>query len=421
MEFTKNSESLMDFFINDFPTLKIKRTALQQKRLDNILGILYNEIKSGERYVDLLLTLGEIKTEILSDRTSEKYPSCDLLSSHFVTSSARDYVSKHLSGYLVYKVRMVDREVYIYFGLLTGDDHDNMSKFDMYVKRMLTWLRMASRYSHRDCGKTLKVFCFLTPFKKVLPSNQFNVISADNCNSAVTTSCVRDGEILIYREEEFIKVFIHETFHLLGLDFSGLPTATLNKRLRTLFPIKSQYNAFESYSEFWASIMNALFCAYNLLDKEDDEKQFLLYSDFCIQFEQIFSLFQCVKVLDFMGMRYSNLYETDNVSRSVRKYLFKEKTNVFAYYVMKANLLYFCSEFMHWCSKNNTNLLCFRKTMPHLDKFFEFVEGHYKRKRFLDSLEDMQSFLKSAKRRRAYTKCNTLTKTMRMSLCELSA
>ena len=419
MEFAKSSELLMDQFIKDFSKVKIKKNAIQQRRLDNVLKILYREIISAEKYVSLLTAVGELKTELL-DKSSDAFPNCSLLDSHFVVSPARSYVEKHLSGYVVYKTKILDREIEIYFGLLTKDDYDNMHKFDKYVRKMLVWLKIASRYSSDRCAKKMKVFCLLTPFKKMLPVNQFKVVSPDHCNSAVTTSCVGEGEILIYREEEMIKVFIHETFHLLGLDFSDLPTTSLNRRLRGLFPIKSEYNVYEAYAEFWASIANAALCSYGLLDDIHDEKQFLLYCDFCIQFEQIFSLFQCVKLLDFMGLRYTNLYSNDCVSRSVRKYLYKEKTNAFAYYVIKANLLYFCDPFMQWCLKNNTSLLSFNKSVSHMDKFYRFIEEHYKRQNFLDDIERMQRFLKTVKAKRAYQNPNTLTKTMRMSVCELT-
>ena len=90
---------------------------------------------------------------------------------------------------------------------------------------------------------------------------------------------------------------------------------------------------------------NGLISAYFLTDKKEEE-EFYLYSEFCIRFEQIFSLFQMIKILDFMGLTYRNLYDNDNISNSIRRYLFKEKTNVFAYYIIKNVLLYNNAEFL---------------------------------------------------------------------------
>ena len=60
---------------------------------------------------------------------------------------------------------------------------------------MIIWLKIAFQYAPLKCSKTLKIYGFLTPFKKQLPGNQFTVISQNHCNSAVTTSCIPHGEI----------------------------------------------------------------------------------------------------------------------------------------------------------------------------------------------------------------------------------
>ena len=55
------------------------------------------------------------------------------------------------------------------------------------------------------CAKTLVVYFYLTPAKKTLPRNQGITLDSSNCNSAVTTSCTPNGEILVYRKEEWFK------------------------------------------------------------------------------------------------------------------------------------------------------------------------------------------------------------------------
>ena len=75
------------------------------------------------------------------------------------------------------------------------------------------------------------------------------------------------------------------------------------------------------------------------------------------------------KVLKFMGMTYTQLYSRDiEMGNSiVRKYLYREKTNVFAYYIIKTVLLYFHVQFMNWCDIHNGLLLIkFRQTRLNL-------------------------------------------------------
>ena len=421
MSFSPDSEELMKLILPDFDNFLVKKTPLQQKKLDNILKILYNDIKLAERWSSAENTLSRIKTHLKDKEESKEnlIPQWLLNESKYIPEFIRSYIIQHLKGYVIYKIKIGDRNVEFHFGILKEKDYHNLSQFDNYVKRMIIWLKIAFQYAPLKCSKTLKIYGFLTPFKKQLPGNQFTVISQNHCNSAVTTSCIPHGEIIVYRAEEFIKVFIHETFHTLGLDFSNMPLTSFNKKVRQLFPINSEFNLFEAYTEFWASTMNSLISAY-LLTENKDEQNFLIYSDFCSRFEQIFSLFQMVKILDFMGLNYKNLFSNDSVSNGVRRYLFKEKSNVFAYYIIKNLLLYFNVDFLIWCKQHNNNLLSFNKNSSTLNSFLQFIDEKHQNKTFLKDIEKMHEFLRKQQGNRAEPKHNKLTKTMRMSLCELS-
>jgi len=198
-----------------------------------------------------------------------------------------------------------------------------------------------------------------------------------------------------------------------------MPLTRFNKKVRQIFPINSEFNLFEAYTEFWASTMNSLISAY-LLTENKDETNFYIYSDFCMRFEQIFSLFQMVKILDFMGLNYKNLFSNDSVSNGIRRYLFKEKTNVFAYYIIKNLLLYFNVDFLIWCKQHNNDLLTFNKNTATLDSFINFINEKHNNANLLKDIDKMHRFLKKQKGNRAEPKHNKLTKTMRMSLCELN-
>ena len=78
---------------------------------------------------------------------------------------------------------------------------------------------MLHQYASSECVSKINIVIYLTPFKKVLPDNSIAILDVENANSAVTLACHNPGEIIIYRKEEWFKVFIHETFHSFGLDF----------------------------------------------------------------------------------------------------------------------------------------------------------------------------------------------------------
>uniref|UniRef100_A0A6C0C3Q7 Uncharacterized protein n=1 Tax=viral metagenome TaxID=1070528 RepID=A0A6C0C3Q7_9ZZZZ len=412
MEFTEESNELTEFLLPIFNNFSIKKSPLKQKKINNILKMLYNDIKLADRWVTTEQTLNKIQRYLKNNETKENLlPTWVLNESKYIPEFVRSHIIDNLTGYMVYTSRVGDREIEIYFGLLCAEDFNSVGTFDKYVKKMLIWLKIAFKYAPPTCSKKLKIYGFLTPFQKNIPDNKFTTISQDHCNSAMTTSCVPHGEIIVYRKQEFFKVFIHETFHTLGLDFSNMPLTNFNKKVSRIFPINSEFNLFEGYAELWASTINCLLSAYFLTGNKEED--FYLYNEFCNRFEQVFSLFQMTKILDFMGLDYTHLYNNDSIS--IRQYLFKEKTNVFAYYIIKTILLYNNTEFLLWCKKHNDNLITFKKTTDNLDSFMKFIVSKYKNPQFLNDIKKMHGFLKKQQLMQ-----NQLTKTMRMSICELN-
>ena len=338
-----------------------------------------------------------------------------MLDSTYVPPPIKQYIKTHSKSYLHYSCKIFERKINIYF-ILFEKNKKHEKYYEEAVIRIIMWLRMAFLYSPQYCGKNLKIYLYTTPFKKKLPQDVVDILGVNNCNSAVTTSCARDGVIIIYRQEEWFKVLIHESFHTLGLDFSAFSCDNLHYQLSKLFPINSEMNIYEAYTEFWATILNCLFCAYELLDNKLDEKDFLLYSDFCIQWERIFSLFQFVKVLNFMGISYKHLYEKNEIADVARKYLYKEDTNVFAYYIIKNILLYYYGPFLSWCDKNNINTLRFDRYDNNMNKLFTFIESHYQKPSFIEGYKKMIVFSSKNKKKPDF---DFLFQTMRMTICQL--
>ena len=58
----------------------------------------------------------------------------------------------------------------------------------------------------------------------------------------------------------------------------------------------------EAYTEFWASMLNCLFCSYRLLDDKKDIKTFLQYSDFFFKIRKNILPISDDKDIKFYGM-----------------------------------------------------------------------------------------------------------------------
>jgi hypothetical protein len=419
MKFSKDSEQMMSVMMDDFEKFIKKKSSSQQRTFDRIMKNFYSEVKSADKFTDKLWKDGKVKVNIREIHDFRSIRHTSLLSSTYTPANIKKYIKSNIKGVINYKFSAGGRSITVNFYLMHNSEFNQLIKFDKLVYKMIMWLKMVSSYTRSRCSRTLKVNCYMTPLKKILPNSPFTVLSSNHANTAVTTSCTADGEICLYRKEEIFKVFIHETFHVLGLDFSSMSNTLLNSKVHLIFPISSSYNLYEGYTEFWATIMNCVFTAYYMSKDSRDPNEFYLYAEYCIAFEQFFSLFQCVKVLDFMGLSYHNLHGKDNLSERARKYLYKEETNIFAYYVIKCILLYNFIPFINWCKSNNDNILSFYRSKDNLMRFYRFIMLHYRSKQFNAELDRVQKVLKLHKSNVADNDNKIIAKTMRMTIIEL--
>jgi hypothetical protein len=132
-----------------------------------------------------------------------------------------------------------------------------------------------------------------------------------------------------------------------------------------------------------------------------------------------------VKVLDFMNLKYKQLYSTDTEITGLRNTLYRENTNVLAYYVIACILLNDYPSFIEWCDSNNISLLQFKKTTANQDKFCQYILSKYKSTGFLRNIKCSEHLLSTIKGKQdkhiwkhpAETKY--VLKNLRMSVCEL--
>ena len=415
MNFTKDSEFFLNFLVDRFDSfIKKKQDSADTddifKKIFDDLNLSYNYIKylkRNEKIIKKLTTTGAVK-------------SSDLIQSSFVPLKIKEKIENEIGNIIQYVVEIHGHKIQLNFIIYDEDESGDFERYESYSIMVMTWLKMAFMYSRGSCSKELTIYIYAIDDKKYLPEKQMNILSPNNCNSAVTTSCMEKTEIIVYRREEWFKVLIHESFHSLGLDFAMYSTDIFKDKIEAIFPLKN-LDITESYAEFWATIINCLFCSFNLLDRKSNFEKFMLYNSFFIQFEQIYSLLQMVKILNFMGIEYKSLYQKDPISVSIRKYLYKEKTNVFAYYILKCLLLFHCNDFLHWCSKNNVHIFRFNRTPDNLMSFIDFIKKIYNSESFLDSLKNMKSFLKNIKKNNDTNNINInkFLRSTRMTVCEL--
>ena len=284
------------------------------------------------------------------------------------------FIREKAEFHLQFQYRINDRDITIHF--ITFPDSKiticqskggtnqmcstEIAMYQTYAHKVFLWLSMVTRISDQECsGTSLNIYFYMTPFKKNIPgatpsTKEGDALSAIHVNTGLTRKCEDQGEIVIYRTEEWFKVFVHESIHNFCIDFDDdneLPK--MNEKLRGTFCIPhGDILLFETYTETWARIINAAFDAY--LDQNiRNQTAFIRQVRENLELNAMFSACQIVKILDLMDLRYAHLTIRSKENEMVCRKQYKEATNVYAYYILGGLLSVNMNQFISWCIHHN--------------------------------------------------------------------
>ena len=424
MKLTKNSELLLSFFIKK----KCIKHLNQTPKTDAIIKKLYKSIYDAYKYVKDLK--GEIyeKKEIIEIKDEKDIPMSKKFRAESIPNEVLTHIKKHSKFTISYTFSLYNKKIKVNFIEENSEINERIQLYTKYIETIAIWLCIDIKNGEQECSKELDIFLYMTSLKKQLPkpNNMKNILGENNVNTAFTSTCPIASEIIIYRKEEWFKVLIHESMHNFALDFSDMNMKVCHEKILDIFPVDSEVNLYEAYTEIWAEIMNALFCSFFVLKDKIDVKEFLDNSEFFLNFERNYSFFQMTKTLDYMGIKYKDLYLKNSVSDLVRKKLYRENSNVLSYYVIKTIMLNAYPDFLKWCETNNgpKSILQFKKTERNLASFCDFIEKHYKTSSMLNGVKCAEKYLGNYKdinleKRDTDKSLDYLLNNMRMTICEL--
>lgn len=265
----------------------------------------------------------------------------------------------------------------------TEIDNDVEKYYQSSLRFVIYWIHFIQSQTHNPvCIKPIHVYLFMMEENKTLPLIEEVKyykpdITETNVNTAFTYSCItqettQDQEIVLFRKEEWRKVFIHETLHTFGLDFSGIKENKTNqilsaKLFQGIAVSNVEYRLYETYCEVWAEIIHLLFFIRNKHGKQT-QSQWRKDIQTHLFTETAFSFFQCAKIADYKGFSFDDLIKASN------KIEYREKTAILSYYFLKTVVLFYLEDFLKWNRVNNVGFLDFRKTPEIIQGFAHFFK-----------------------------------------------
>lgn len=373
------------------PSIK-KRYEQLDPMVSDLVSILYEKLNFANKQNIECLKFQESAIDV-----DAQVPHAETFSEKFISREMREYIKNNSKKTLTFECKINQRKIHLYFILFkkhVSCGEDSVLYYKTYAHRVFMWLYMISL--HSTCVESLTIYIYLTPFKKRLPENKNKVIGPINANTGYTYRCEKKNEIVIYREEEWFKVLLHETIHAFGNDFNDEISSNSNMTyLKKIFSLSSDIDIrlSETYSEIWARIMNVAFQTYFKSPpslESRNAKQFKKNFEFYLHLESIFSLYQCIKILDFMGINYQVLIGESDESKKMMQTFYRENTHVFAYYILTSILLHNHNDFFLWCIKNNGPGLYMFKVKATQHEFVNLILSCYKRNNLLQEIVETE-------------------------------
>lgn len=207
-----------------------------------------------------------------------------------------------------------------------------------------------------DIDTDIDMTLYLTDNKKILNPDD-TMLGTNEINSGV--SIFQSGttpQINIFRKEEINKLIIHEMVHCLDMDDRNI-AIDFSKIFN--IPPQNDYKVYEAYTEFMAVVINTMISH----DKENWQAAFAA--------EQRFALFQIAKILVHYGFA--------NISEFNRPYCcdkFRQETEVFSYFFIKAALLFRADEFLARETQSRKIYIEFAKNpqfLAHIDAYMAYI------------------------------------------------
>ena len=397
-----------------------KQKKQNSRKLLEVYSTLYDKMNAANVYVNTQKNSGCFKCQETAVDIDSQIPRPKLFLSTYITPEISQYITNDSKKILIFECKIKARLIRLNFIIFENNPNINdlISHYKVLAHRVYMWLSMISDKS--KCVETLNIYVYLTPFEKIIPAAKGQSIGPENTNTGYTFRCEKQNEIIIYRQEEWFKVLIHETMHAFGADFDDSEEIEkMDEYLKTLFSLPDNVNIklSETYSETWARIMNVIFQTYFKSPPSLESRTLYKFKkniDFYLHLECIFSLYQCIKILDYMGINYQILTDDSESSKQMVTSFYRENTNVFAYYVLTSILLNNYRDFLPWCANHNGAGLNIFKVKTTKFEFVNFIKSCYKKTDLLKQIVDTEKKVVGD-----YKKASTnrvLLKTMRMTI-----
>ena len=256
------------------------------KIYNQIIGNVLNEHLKNNRYIDNNIINYIIKFQLLNETKNK------------TKNKTKKIDKKREKSYLLkYEIPYEKTFININFILYEKDalSKQLVEKYDNKVYDILKIIHLIIILSNNNlinkkdfeiCSRDgLNIFIFLTPFLREINIESNDILGARNANGGFCYRCNNEGNIIVFRSQEYFKVLIHELIHNFGIDShifdfkkeiykTNSDENKLYKNFINNFNLSREINdgtfdigIQECIVEFWAKFLNNSLFSFNYILK----------------------------------------------------------------------------------------------------------------------------------------------------------
>jgi len=383
------AKTSLDFINHFFPLVEDNIDVLTKNTIEDKLKKFHIKLIQSDNFYDSYKRKIKNESVVIKDKfyLSERFKL--IKSGNYIPSIIHKEIKKvNFNEIYYFQIKNIDFQIHF-----VSEKKYSTEYLNKKIERIIKMIHLLLLFHRDEMLKAINILLFLTDKKKELPNKKNMIVNENNVNTAVTFSCSENGEIFLYRDEESFKVLIHELLHSMCYDFSSLNTTlNLKNEVLKMFNVNSKFYLGEAYAEFWANIINTTIMSYELLKNKTDFEDFTHNFKILNLFERMFSIFQCIKFLDYMGLKYTDIISKEKKVKNKALSIYREDTNVFAYHILKMVWLFNTESFINWFDKNNQNLIYSEKTHNYIGKILKKTKNHYNEDLLIQLIEHIEKF-----------------------------
>ena len=345
LPFSKDSKNLLNYINkiiknNNFFASFIKKINSNQKesniKVYNLINKFYSIFLISQKNIEKYF----LNTKNLNNKPllkKEYYSSIKFFDFNYVNNLLENQFTGRLISNIINEIKYKKIIRIENFSIEIFYNESYLNEINNLIFHLILIYDILKKFFNKKQNFKLNLVVFYIDIKKEYDYNK-NYISTENINSGFYFN----KQIILYRKEEILKVYIHEILHLFGLDDLNYLKKNNDKKLVEIFNLNS-FNFFnESYIEFFAIIFHTLYisCLYS----KAYNSIFFNFEKF-MKYEIIFSLIQTSKFLNYHNLEFLDFFKRIIYNK------YKENTNSFSYIYLKFLLLFNYNKFLDYSIK----------------------------------------------------------------------